>query len=269
MFRMHSLLLGAASAALAAAAASAESPADLASAEILGGWREPSGQHMAAVRITLAPGWKTYWRAPGDAGIPPQFDWSGSRNVAEVVPHWPVPHVFWQNGLRSVGYAGAVVLPLTVAPVAAGEAMVLAGRLDIGVCLDICVPVSFELAGELPVTGAADAMIEDAMAARPMSAEAAGVSSVTCEVVPIADGIRVTASVRMPPIGADEAAVLELEDPSIWVSEAVSRREGDVLYATADMVPAAARPFAVDRSGIRITVLSGEKGVDIQGCTGR
>jgi hypothetical protein len=69
-------------------------------------------------------------------------------------------------------------------------------------------------------------------------------------------------------LGTDEAAVIETADPSIWVSEAVSRREGDVLHATAEMVPPNGRPFAVDRSGIRITVLSGERGVDIRGCAG-
>jgi DsbC/DsbD-like thiol-disulfide interchange protein len=248
--------------------AAAEMPADLASVEVLGGWREPSGQHVAAIRITLAPGWKTYWRAPGDAGIPPAFDFSASRNVGGVTPLWPVPHVFWQNGMRSVGYSDSVVLPLIVAPAAEGEAMHLSGRMDIGVCLDICVPVTLDLSGELPEIGAPDPAIAAAMSSRPVTAEAAGVTAVTCTVEPIADGIRVTASVHMPALGANEAAVLEAADPSIWVSEAVSHREGDVLHATAEMVPPNGRPFAVDRSAIRITVLAGDRGVDIHGCVG-
>jgi DsbC/DsbD-like thiol-disulfide interchange protein len=249
--------------------AMAETPADLASAEVLGGWREPSGQHVAAIRITLAPGWKTYWRAPGEAGIPPAFDFSASRNVGGVTPLWPVPHVFWQNGMRSVGYSESVVLPLLVSPAAEGQAMHLSGSIDIGVCQDICVPVTLDLSGALPEIGAPDPAIADAMSSRPISAEAAGVTAVTCAVEPIADGIRVTASVHMPALGADEAAVLETADPAIWVSEAVSHREGDVLHATAEMVPPNGRPFAVDRSAIRITVLSGERGVDIHGCVGR
>jgi DsbC/DsbD-like thiol-disulfide interchange protein len=267
MFRMFSAIAPAILAASIPAAA--EVPADIVSAQILGGWREPSGQHIAGVRITLAPGWKTYWRAPGDAGIPPDFDWSRSRNVAGVTPLWPLPHIFWQNGMRSVGYATEVVLPLVVSPAAAGEAMSLAGRLDIGICQDICIPVSFDLSGELPAPGMPDAAISAAIASRPVPAEAAGVTSVTCSVEPISDGIRVTASVTMPTLGADEAAILELADPSIWVSEAETRREGGLLHATAEMVPPNGRPFAVDRSEIRITVLSGERGVDIRGCAGR
>ena len=254
---------------LAALPAAADVHQDVAAAAILEGWREPSGQHVAALRISLAPGWKTYWRAPGEAGIPPAFDWSASRNVAAVTPLWPVPHVFWQNGLRSVGYGGEVVLPLLVTPVAAGEPMRLAGRVELGICEDICIPVSFDLSGELHAPGAPDPAIAAAVAARPMAAEAAGVTSVTCTVEPIADGIRVTAAIAMPALGREEAAVVELADPAIWISEAQSRREGDLLLATAEMVPPNGRPFAVDRSEIRITVLAGERGVDIRGCAGR
>ena len=254
---------------LASLPVSAEVPDNIVSADILGGWREPSGHHVAALRVRLAPGWKTYWRAPGEAGMPPAFDWSGSRNVAAVTPQWPVPHVFWQNGLRSVGYGGEVILPLVVAPLAAGEPIRLSGRIEMGVCEDICIPVSFELTGDLPLEGAADPAIAAAMAARPVPAEAAGVTGVTCSVEPIADGIRVTATIAMPPLGGEEAAVVELADPAIWISEAESSREGGVLRATAEMVPPNGRPFAVDRSEIRITVLSDGKGVDIRGCAGR
>jgi DsbC/DsbD-like thiol-disulfide interchange protein len=254
---------------LAALPAAAELPRDIATAALLGGWREQSGQHVAALRLTLAPGWKTYWRAPGEAGIPPAFDWSGSRNVAAVTPVWPLPHVFWQNGLRSVGYGGEVILPLLVSPVAVGEPILLSGRVEIGICEDVCIPVSFDLTGELPVPGAPDRAIAGAISAQPLPAGAAGVTSVTCAVEPIADGIRVTAAIAMPALGEEEEAVVELADPAIWISEAESRREGGVLFATAEMVPPNGRPFAVDRSEIRITVLAGARGVDIRGCAGR
>ena len=249
--------------------ASADFPAEIASAELLGGWLTPAGRHVAALKIKLSPGWKTYWRAPGDAGIPPAFDWSASRNVAAVTPMWPVPHVFWQNGMRSVGYAGEVILPLDVTPARPGAPVRLSGRIDIGVCEDVCIPISFDLSADLPQPGARDAAITRAMEDRPASAEAAGVTSVTCAIAPIADGIRVEATVTMPRLGTDEAAVLELPDPSVWISEAATRRDGGTLVATADMVPPNGRPFAVDRSDVRITVLSGTRGVDIQGCTGR
>ena len=83
---------------LAAAPVSAQMPDTLAEAEIAPGWRE-GNTHVAGLTIRLAPGWKTYWRAPGDAGIPPGFNWSGSSNVAGVRVQFPVPSVFTQSGI--------------------------------------------------------------------------------------------------------------------------------------------------------------------------
>jgi DsbC/DsbD-like thiol-disulfide interchange protein len=261
-------LLAACALSIAGAPAVSEIPGQVASAELLSGWRDSTGAHISAIRIRLAPGWKTYWRAPGDAGIPPYFDWSASRNVAGVTPSWPVPHVFWQNGLRSVGYADEVVIPLTVAPVAAGEIMELAGRVDIGVCEDVCVPISFDMEMTLDTGGRHDPVIAAALLDRPVPASAAGVTSITCSVEPISDGIRLTAAISMPPIGPEEVAVLELSDPAIWISEAVMSRDGGMLTATADMVPPNGRPFAVDRSEVRVTVIAGDRAVDIRGCSG-
>ena len=55
-------------------------------AEILPGWTSASGTRIAALHLTLTPGWHTYWRIPGEAGIAPRFDWGRSQNVASVVP---------------------------------------------------------------------------------------------------------------------------------------------------------------------------------------
>ena len=71
-----------------------------------------SGDLSLGLEMQLKEGWKTYWRAPGDAGIPTQFDFDGSRNIVSYRTHWPVPEVFWQNGMRSIGYDTEVVLPL-------------------------------------------------------------------------------------------------------------------------------------------------------------
>ena len=71
---------------------------------------------MAGVRIALDKGWKTYWRSPGDAGIPPSLNFADSQNVARVTVHWPTPEIFDQNGLRSVGYDDELILPLEITP---------------------------------------------------------------------------------------------------------------------------------------------------------
>ncbi|MEM9552608.1 MAG: protein-disulfide reductase DsbD domain-containing protein, partial [Pseudomonadota bacterium] len=77
---------------------------DVVQVEVLDGGETAHGTVMTALRLTLADGWKTYWRAPGDAGIPPSFNWRGSRNVGEVAITWPTPQVFNDYGMRSIGY---------------------------------------------------------------------------------------------------------------------------------------------------------------------
>ena len=83
MFRYFTILWVAALA-LCPQAAVAGPPEDVVQIEVLPGWQTASGTQMAAIRLTLAPGWKTYWRAPGEGGIPPAFGWAGSQNIAST-----------------------------------------------------------------------------------------------------------------------------------------------------------------------------------------
>src|SRR5580700_5324870 len=71
----------------------------------------------AGVEIRLDPGWKTYWREPGDSGVPPTLDFSGSQNVNSVKVLWPAPERFPDGaGGNSIGYVGHIVLPLQISP---------------------------------------------------------------------------------------------------------------------------------------------------------
>ena len=236
-------------------------PPGMAEAEVLSGWQRPDGARMAAVRIALREGWKTYWRSPGDAGIPPQFDFAGSDNVAGVTVHWPAPEVFDQNGLRSIGYDNVVVLPLEIHPTDPSRPIRLNTELDIGICHDICVPVSVDLSADLEGPGAPDPAIHTALTEQPRPV-AEGAS---CTVEPIADGMRVTARIAMPP-AADELALFELRSTPMWVSESVMHRDGGDLIASAEFVPDAAQPFALDQQDLRITVLSRDGAVEFNGC---
>ena len=234
-------------------------------AEILPGWQTESGTYMAGLHLRLAPGWKTYWRAPGDAGIPPRFDWDGSQNMAAVRVYWPTPRVFQSNGMQTIGYLGDVVLPIELTPRAAGRPMELRGRVELGVCHDICMPMSLDLSERLPAEGRPEPILA-ALAARPMSAHEAHVGSVRCSVEPIADGVRLTAEIDVPTLGRNEAAVFELSDGTVWISEAETARDGGRLVARSDFVPVSGAPFALDRSSVRITLFGAERAVDIEGC---
>lgn len=235
--------------------------------EVLPGWRTDEGTHMAALKITLAPGWKTYWRAPGEAGLPPQFDWSGSENIADVKIHWPVPEVFTSGGMTTLGYHDELVLPIEVVPADPAADVMLDGALAMGICEDICVPMQSDVAAVLPgsATGP-DPRIMSAISAGPDTAEEADVLSVRCTLEPIADGLRVTARIDMPSTGPGELVVIEAPTPEIWVSEAITRRAENMLTATADLVPPDAQPFDLDPRMLRLTVLTAGRAVDIHGC---
>lgn len=247
--------------------AGAEAPPPLSKvvqAEILPGWQTGSGTYMTGLRLSLAPGWKTYWRAPGDAGIPPHFDWSGSQNLTGAEIHWPRPKVFHLGGIRAIGYAREVVLPIELTPGDRTAPLSVRGAVTIGVCEDICVPMTLNLKADLPQQGAGNDAIRNALAQRPKQSTA----RVTCQVDPIDDGLRLTATIPTRGLASGAEAVIETADPGIWVSEPVLSTSDGALVAVADLVPADAAPFALDRSGLRFTLLSGADAVEIQGCTG-
>src|SRR4051812_15129227 len=112
--------------------------------------------HRAGVEIRLAPGWKTYWRYPGDSGIPPRFDFSASRNVKSVTVRWPAPHRFSDDSGASIGYKDGVVFPLEIVPQDASKPVMLALGIDYAVCERLCVPADgkaeLTLAGQLALT---------------------------------------------------------------------------------------------------------------------
>jgi DsbC/DsbD-like thiol-disulfide interchange protein len=240
------------------------------SARLLPGWQQADGSHVAALEVTLSDGWKTYWRAPGDAGVPPVFSWSGSRNVHSVQVIWPRPEVFYQNGMRSIGYSKRMVLPLRIEPRGNGGQMRLDGDIQIGICSDVCVPMTLSLdAVQLPDQGRRDPAIAAALADRPYSGREVGLRDVSCAVEPGPKKMRLRAEIDMPAIGGTEHVVFETSNPAIWVAEAKTRREGNRLIAETELMQMNGQPFALDRSGLRLTVLGADRAVDIQGCPAR
>jgi DsbC/DsbD-like thiol-disulfide interchange protein len=96
----------------------------------------------AGVEIRLKPGWHTYWRYPGDAGIPPRFDFSGSKNIKSVSVAWPAPRAIAEQGLMAIGYASDVILPLVIVPQEQAMPVTLRLKLDYAICEKLCVPVT-------------------------------------------------------------------------------------------------------------------------------
>ena len=271
---LRDLALTAALALLTALPATAQGfrSSDVVTAELRPGWRTESGTHMAALHLRLAEGWKTYWRVPGEAGIPPRFDWSGSDNLYSVRVHWPRPEVFHLSGVRTLGFATEMVLPLEFELRDPGATARVAATVDLGVCETVCVPVSLRLEGLLPTAGQSDRRINAALAERPVTARSAGLSAASCTLEPGArpDRMRLTAQLDMPRLGRDELAVFELADEGVWIADTATRREGGRLLAEADLILlGGGGGFALDRSALRITVLGDGKAVELTGCPAR
>eukprot|EP01035_Chromulina_nebulosa_P011232 gene11232-15024_t len=88
------------------AAMSPWSKGDHASLRLIAGATAPSGKQRVGVEILMAPGYKTYWRSPGDFGVPPVFDWSGSTNIGGLDVRWPTPERFEDGNGHSLGDVG-------------------------------------------------------------------------------------------------------------------------------------------------------------------
>lgn len=247
-------------------AGAANAQPDVLRANLRTGWQTDRGSQMVAFQLTLLDGWKTYWRAPGDAGIPPQFDWAGSKNVKSVRFHWPRPKVFSVGGMQTVGYSHELVLPVEVTPIDPSQPVALKASVDLGVCSDICVPASFTVTSDLPRPGAGDEAIRHALRQRPSTAKEAGVTSATCAIMPQKDGLRLTATLTMPSTGGAEMVVVEPGLAGVWVSPADVTRKGNQLRAEVDLVGPSGGGFALQRDSIILTVLGKHRAVEIAGC---
>ena len=94
----------------------------------------------AGIEIRLKQGWHTYWRYPGDAGVPPHFDFAGSQNLKAVEVLWPAPRRLPEAGLDTIGYDRDVILPLRVTPQDRAKPVSLQVKLDYAICEKLCVP---------------------------------------------------------------------------------------------------------------------------------
>jgi DsbC/DsbD-like thiol-disulfide interchange protein len=103
---------------------------------------------VAGVHLRMDPGWKTYWKNPGDSGVPPRFDWSGSKNLKRAETLYPAPHRFADAGGTAIGYDGEIVFPVKLTPEREGEPIELNLDFAYGLCKDLCIPsdVSLSLA---------------------------------------------------------------------------------------------------------------------------
>ncbi len=131
--------------------ASAESKAQM---RLIVGAPRGQGRYLAAAEIKLAGPAITYWRAPGDAGVPPTFSFQDSDNVAAAQVAYPAPWRINEQGFETYGYRGAVTFPIAVTARDAAKPVRLRLTLDYAVCDNICLPARSVAELVLPQSGA-------------------------------------------------------------------------------------------------------------------
>ena len=240
---------------------------------LLPGRAEAGGARMAGLVLDVAPEWKTYWRNPGAAGIPPQFDWSGSRNLAAVEVLWPRPRAFESFGLITLGYSGRVVFPVRLVPERPDLPMEIDLGLALGVCRDICVleetAVEVRIEPDAPDTGAALVAMAEREVPRP-GAEM-GLTGATCRISGAGASRRFDAMLDFTQALRDPVVILEGPDLTWFTgvettTESGGEQGGSGLHVQATL-SLLDETVWVNRSQIRMTVLAGDFAADVKGCT--
>lgn len=247
---------------LSALAAHAQDlPPGLTEARLLPGWTDPQGHRIAALELRLEPGWKTYWRSPGDSGIPPSFDWQDAGNIGEVSFLWPAPELIDSGGSLSFGFHDRLILPFRITPENPDLPVDLAATVDFGLCENICIPAHLVLQAP-PATDQPDPLIEAALAQQP----ADSASQPHCEVSDISDGLSL--QLTLAEAGWVKAMAVELPTrPEVWISVPdLSSAGGDHLSASAELVQPDGKPFDLDRADLVFTLIGDRPAVQMRGC---
>ncbi|MEO8305298.1 MAG: thioredoxin family protein [Betaproteobacteria bacterium] len=114
----------------------------------------PGEPFTVALRLSMEKGWHTYWRNPGDSGLPTTLEWKLPAGIDAGPIEWPAPHVLPAGPLVNYGYDGVVLLPValrTSRTFSPAGPQVLHARADWLVCKEVCIPEGADLAVTLPV----------------------------------------------------------------------------------------------------------------------
>ncbi len=226
-----------------------------------------SAEIRAGLQFQLEPGWKIYWRSPGDSGLPPIPDFSQSENVADVAMRWPAPQRFFEAAeLETIGYLDETVFPLTIQVERPGEAVSVHTTLDYQACEQVCIPFSTELrldipAGDATPTGFAQ-LIERFEERVPRDAGLSGIEILSAGLVGSPPAQFVEVSVKSPaPFGGGEMFVEAPDQFRIPASEANLAANGTRLTLRAPIEARADRDLVGEP--ITITVVSGDRSFEI------
>ena len=210
-------------------------PGSLSVARLIAAPAAADGSWTVGVSVVLKPKAITYWRDPGEAGVPPSFDFSGSTNIARADVAFPTPKHIHEGDIDAIGYDDRVVFPVRVTPAKAGQPAVVRLKFDYATCERICLPAHADLTLDLPAPPQATdvAAIAAAVAAVPRIIAGDAVKQVA-DVVPRKDGEAWSWTVKPKAAGPD--AKLFAEAPEGFFL--ATKREGETFRVSVAEHPA-------------------------------
>lgn len=218
------------------------------------------GEHwLAGIEITLDQGFKTYWRTPGDSGLPPRFDWSGSENVASTEIRWPAPKRHEDAAGVAYVYGKKALLPVLVKAKDPAKPIKLVLALEYGICKDICIPAHADLTLDLTGAGSERKVIEAALAKVPLPQALGTLADLSVlSIAPLTqDKPAFSVTIRAP---SDAKPALFAEGPENWYLSTSSPDDAGRFIVTVEEKPK-------DASGgipLRLTLVAGGKAVETQ-----
>jgi suppressor for copper-sensitivity B len=233
------------------------------------------GEIPAGLHIRLEPDWKTYWRSPGDAGLPPALGWAGSTNLGTATLAYPAPHRFQLFGLETYGYETEVVFPLTLPVAQPGQPQHLALAATVLVCSDICIPANFSFTLDLPAGAAtpdpaAANLIDRYANTVPGDGAAAGlaIGPVAATTAGPNGGLRIEATAREP-FEAPDLFVEGAPGDAFAAPRITTSEGGRRLVAEIDRIQAATDPpVALTGSPLVLTLVDGPRSVEAKATVG-
>jgi DsbC/DsbD-like thiol-disulfide interchange protein len=217
-----------------------------------------SGKVTALLEIEPAPGWKTYWRDPGDSGMPPQIDLSGAGNLKLVKVDYPVPEIGQDEAGRFIGYHQAVSLVLELAKPDPSKASTLTANVLVGLCRDICLP--FQSRFNLPLDNAGQPQADEFMNIQIAKATLPEAPSADFEVTKSglsADGAFFEATITIP--GTDMPEIAAAPSDGVLLgrqTEVIKGGVADIRY------PVARLPKSLDGATITLLVKSAGRSME-------
>ncbi|WFU41841.1 protein-disulfide reductase DsbD family protein [Bradyrhizobium sp. CB82] len=216
---------------------------------------------LGGIAFQLQHGWKTYWRTPGDSGVPPRFDFSKSENVEAVTVLWPAPLKFDDGaGGHSIGYHDQIVLPLRIVAKAPDKPVTLRAEINYAVCEKLCIPV--EASAELgfnSVASTEDGVLFAALDTVPKPANIGDPTPLTIRDVTRVDATKVLVDVATPD-GRDVNLFVEGPTPdwALPIPSPVEHGPAGVKRFAFDLdgLPPGAKP---DGAALKFTLVGPEK----------